>query len=91
MLAVRHSLTAVSRGMRRTIIVMGSAEEAAPAAPAGPAIEPNLPTQRAALPAATAAGLIYLGATAGELRFHPTGRLTHPPYSWQYQISSAPL
>ena len=45
---------------------MGSAEAAAPTAPAGPAIEPNLPTQRAALPAATAAGLIYLGATSGE-------------------------
>ena len=52
----------------RTFAVMGSAghHDAAPAAPAAPAIAPNLPTQRAALPAATAAGLIYLGATSGE-------------------------
>ena len=63
----------LSARARRTFAVMGSAghHDAAPAAPAAPAIAPNLPTQRAALPAATAAGLIYLGATSGERSLPP--------------------
>ena len=64
----------------------GGHDEPAPVAAATPTVGANLPTQRAALPAAAAAGLIGLGAMSGAcLRPNP---LPHPRCTSDSPLSS---
>ena len=86
MAPTEEELERLRTGLNHMLADFVPAAPAAPAAPAGPAIEPNLPTQRAALPAATAAGLIYLGATAGEPHMSASPKLLGAPAQRYFQF-----